>query len=124
MALGLPVMFFTIRDFAKIGQGTLAPWDPTQKLVVTGPYRYVRNPMISGVTCMLFGITLVANTVCHLVWATAFMVVNVIYTPLSEEPGLVKRFGDDYQLYKQHVPRWLPRLTPWEQPDAVHSQEQ
>ena len=43
-----------------------------------------------------------------------FLVVNAIYISLSEEPGLVKRFGDDYLTYKRNVPRWIPRLTPWE----------
>lgn len=84
--------------------------------MVNGVYRYVRNPMISGVISILFGITLIVNTVCHLAWAIIFTGVNMIYMPLSEEPGLLKRFGDDYRLYKQHVPRWLPRLTSWEQP--------
>ena len=120
MVIGLPLIIFTIRDFMRVGRGTLAPWDPTQRLVVTGLYRYVRNPMISGVISILFSVALIANTVCHLVWAVVFTVVNMIYMPLSEEPGLIKRFGDDYQLYKQHVPRWLPRLTPWEQPDTEH----
>ncbi|MCB0165215.1 MAG: phosphatidylethanolamine N-methyltransferase family protein [Anaerolineae bacterium] len=116
MVIGLPLVVLTIRDFARIGRGTLAPWDPTQKLVVSGMYRYVRNPMISGVISTLFGIALIFNTFCHLAWAIIFTGGNMIYMPLSEEPGLLKRFGDDYRLYKQHVPRWLPRLTPWEQP--------
>ena len=118
MVIGLPLVVLTIRDFARIGQGTLAPWDPTQKLVVSGTYRYVRNPMISGVICILFGLALMFNTVCHVAWTILFTVVNMIYMPVSEEPGLLNRFGDDYRLYQQHVPRWLPRFTPWEQPVA------
>lgn len=104
----------TIRDFIRIGQGTLAPWDPTQKLVISGMYRYIRNPMISGVISILFGIALSLNTVCHLAWAGLFTLANMIYIPLSEEPGLIHRFGEDYRLYQRHVPRWLPRLTAWE----------
>jgi protein-S-isoprenylcysteine O-methyltransferase Ste14 len=111
---GLSLLILTIRDFAKIGRGTLAPWNPTKKLVVQGVYRYVRNPMISGVIGILFGIALVLNTACHFGWAILFTVVNMIYIPLSEEPGLEERFGQDYRLYRQHVPRWIPRLTPWE----------
>ena len=111
---GLPLIVLTIRDLARIGQGTLAPWDPTQKLVVTGVYRYVRNPMISGVISILFGVALIFNTVCHLAWAGLFTLANMIYIPLSEEPGLIHRFGEDYRLYQRHVPRWLPRLTAWE----------
>jgi protein-S-isoprenylcysteine O-methyltransferase Ste14 len=111
---GLSLLILTIRNFVKIGRGTLAPWNPTKKLVVQGVYRYVRNPMISGVISVLFGIALVLNTVCHFGWAILFTVVNMIYIPLSEEPGLEERFGQDYRLYKQYVPRWIPRLTPWE----------
>ena len=113
---GFPLLIFTIRDFVKIGQGTLAPWDPTQELVVNGVYRYVRNPMISGVISILFGLTLILNSFCHLAWAILFSVANMIYMPLSEEPGLEQRFGNDYRLYQQNVPRWIPRLQPWEPP--------
>ena len=112
--IGLPLLFSTIRDFIKIGQGTLAPWDPTRKLVVHGVYRYVRNPMISGVISILFGIALLMNTVCHLAWAGLFTIANIIYMPLSEEPGLERRFGETYRVYKQNVPRWIPRLEPWD----------
>jgi len=110
---GLPMLFWTIREFGRSGLGTLAPWDPTQKLVVRGPYRHVRNPMISAVMAILFGQALLFNSLCQLAWATFFSLGNMIYIPRSEEPGLERRFGDDYRRYKQHVPRWLPRLRPW-----------
>ena len=113
---GFSLLFSTIRNFVEIGQGTLAPWDPTRKLVVHGVYRYVRNPMISGVISILFGIALTINSLCHLVWALLFTLANVIYMPLSEEPGLVDRFGSDYLIYQQNVPRWIPRLHPWDPP--------
>ena len=111
---GLPLLVLPIRDFVRIGMGTLAPWDPTQRLVVSGIYRYVRNPMITGVITILFGVAFLYNTVCHLIWAVLFTVVNMIYMPLAEEPGLERRFGDDYRRYKQNVPRWLPRPDPWD----------
>ena len=110
---GLPMLFWTIREFGRSGQGTLAPWDPTQKLVIRGPYRHVRNPMISAVMAILFGQALLLNSLCHLAWAIFFSLGNMLYIPRSEEPGLERRFGDDYRRYKQHVPRWLPRLRPW-----------
>jgi protein-S-isoprenylcysteine O-methyltransferase Ste14 len=110
---GLPMLAWTIGEFGRSGQGTLAPWDPTQKLVVRGPYRHVRNPMISAVMAILFGQALLFNSLCHLAWATFFSLGNMFYIPRSEEPGLERRFGDDYRRYKQHVPRWLPRLRPW-----------
>ncbi|MBT8453512.1 MAG: hypothetical protein KJO40_16230 [Deltaproteobacteria bacterium] len=83
VALGLTLMVTTLRLFARIGKGTLAPWDPTRHLAVEGPYRYVRNPMISGASFVILG------------------------------EALVKRFGEEYSEYARHVPRWIPRRTPW-----------
>jgi protein-S-isoprenylcysteine O-methyltransferase Ste14 len=91
----------------------LAPWDPTTRLVVRGPYRYVRNPMISGVLFILLGEAALFNSIPLLVWSAAFFAVNAVYFPLVEEPGLARRFGDDYERYKANVPRWLPRMRPW-----------
>jgi protein-S-isoprenylcysteine O-methyltransferase Ste14 len=115
---GLPMMFWTIREFGRSGQGTLAPWDPAQKLVVHGPYRHVRNPMISTVMVALFGQALLLNNLCQLAWATFFSLGNMLYIPRSEETGLERRFGDEYARYKRHVPRWVPQLRPWS-PDKV-----
>lgn len=112
--LGLVLMVATIRLFVTVGKGTLAPWNPTQRLVVRGIYRHVRNPMITGVCCILFGEAAAFGSPWLLGWFAAFCLVNLIYIPLREEPGLVKRFGDDYLLYKQNVPRWVPRMKPWE----------
>ncbi len=106
---GLPMLAWTIREFSRGGQGTLAPWDPARKLVIRGPYRHVRNPMISAVMAILFGQALLLNSLCQLVWAMFFSLGNVLYIPRSEEPGLERRFGDEYRRYERHVPRWLPR---------------
>lgn len=111
--VGLPLLAWTIREFGRSGKGTLAPWDPTQKLVVRGSYRHMRNPMISAVMAVLFGQALLLNSLCQLAWATFFSLGNMLYIPSSEEPGLQRRFGEEYALYKQHVPRWVPRLRPW-----------
>ena len=73
--------------FARVGKGTLAPWDATQRLVVVGPYRYVRNPMISGVLAILLGETLAFWSAPLLAWFAAVFAVNAIYMPLVEEPG-------------------------------------
>lgn len=94
-------------------EGTLAPWDPPRGLVVKGAYRYVRNPMISGVILVLLGEALVLRSLPHLCWMLAFTLLNLVYIPLSEEPGLERRFGDAYQRYRANVPRFIPRLTPW-----------
>lgn len=111
--LGLTLVIATVRLFAVVGKGTLAPWDPTRKLVVRGVYRHVRNPMISGVFCLLLGEAIGAGSLPLLAWAALFLAVNAVYIPLHEEPGLVKRFGAEYEEYRRNVPRWIPRLKGW-----------
>lgn len=113
IALGLVVVVSTIRLFATVGRGTLAPWDPTTRLVVRGPYRYVRNPMISGVLFILLGEAALFSSLALLVWFGLVLAVNAAYMPLVEEPGLQRRFGEDYERYRAHVPRWFPRVRPW-----------
>jgi protein-S-isoprenylcysteine O-methyltransferase Ste14 len=110
---GLRLMYRTISLFARAGDGTLAPWDPTRKLVVRGPYRYVRNPMITGVVCVLLGEAAMFGSLGILAWAGVFGALNAVWFPLVEEPGLRQRFGDEYETYRRHVPRWIPRRTPW-----------
>ena len=109
IGLGLGLIVNTIALFVRLGHGTLAPWDPTQKLVVRGVYRYVRNPMISAVFCVLLGEAVVLRSIHLLGWFVLFVALNLIYIPLVEEPRLERRFGDDYVQYKRDVPRWIPR---------------
>ena len=113
IGLGLLLMYLTITLFARAGKGTLAPWDPTERLVVAGPYRHVRNPMISGVLSMLLGEGMLLGSPGILICAAVFFAVNATYIPLVEEPGLVRRFGDEYVAYRRNVPAWIPRLRPW-----------
>lgn len=113
LAVGLVLVSWTIRLFATVGDGTIAPWDPTRKLVVLGPYRHVRNPMISGVAFVLVGEAFLLGSPPLALWFAAVVVTNAVYLPLVEEPGLRRRFGEDYELYAANVPRWLPRLRPW-----------
>jgi len=112
-AIGLLLFAASLRRFATEGKGTLAPWDPPRALVVRGPYRFVRNPMISGVVFVLFGEALVLLSRPHAVWAAAFLLLNLTYIPLFEEPQLAQRFGEPYRDYCNHVRRFLPRLRPW-----------
>ena len=114
IGIGLALVTWTVSLFARIGKGTLAPWDPTSRLVVVGPYRHVRNPMISGVLTVLLGEAALFGSLPLLVWFGAVFALNAIYFPLVEEPGLRERFGEDYDAYRANVPRWLPRLRPWE----------
>lgn len=113
LGLGLALFVASLRQFIVRGRGTLAPWDPPTHLVVEGPYRYVRNPMISGIAFVLFGEALLLLSPAHLLWASLFLLVNLIYIPLLEEPPLEIRFGDSYREYCRQVPRILPRLHPW-----------
>ncbi len=116
IGLGLLFIVRTVALFASVGQGTLAPWDPTSRLVVRGPYRHVRNPMISGVLCILLGEAALLGSVSLLIWFGAVFAVNAIYMPLVEEPGLARRFGSDYEAYRAHVRRWVPSARPWDPP--------
>jgi protein-S-isoprenylcysteine O-methyltransferase Ste14 len=110
---GLGLFVGSVGLFARVGRGTLAPWDPTRNLVAVGPYRYVRNPMISGVALMLLGEALFWSSTAVGLWAGGFLIINHVYFILAEEPGLEQRFGDAYRDYKAHVPRWIPRARPW-----------
>lgn len=115
--LGFAMALWTVSLLTKFGEGTPAPWDPPQKLVVRGPYRYVRNPMITSVLFMLLAETLLLQSWPIFCWMVFFYLANAFYFPLLEERSLEKRFGKDYLEYKKHVPRWIPRLTPWSPPE-------
>jgi protein-S-isoprenylcysteine O-methyltransferase Ste14 len=108
--IGLGLFSWCVSLFARIGHGTLAPWDPTRSLVAAGPYRYVRNPMITGVAAMLTGEALLWGSIVLGLWACVFIAINHAYFVLSEEPGLERRFGESYRVYKASVPRWIPRF--------------
>jgi protein-S-isoprenylcysteine O-methyltransferase Ste14 len=116
LVLGAVFFVTSLRRFVTEGDGTLAPWDPPRRLVIRGPYRYVRNPMISGVVLVLVGESLVLRSTAHAGWAATFLVINLVYIPLLEEPLLEQRFGAAYREYCRHVPRVMPRLRPWAQP--------
>jgi len=106
---GFGLFCWCVALFAREGRGTLAPWDPTQRLVAVGPYRYVRNPMISGVATVLAGLALFLGSWVLAVWFAVFVAFNFAYFVLVEEPGLEHRFGTPYREYKARVPRWIPR---------------
>jgi protein-S-isoprenylcysteine O-methyltransferase Ste14 len=110
VGLGVLLVYQTVALFATIGKGTLAPWDPPKALVIRGPYRYVRNPMISGVLAILLGEAVLFGSISILWWFLLFFAINALIMPLIEEPILESRFGSDYVDYKRAVPRWVPKL--------------
>ena len=110
---GIALFAATLFLFATRGRGTLAPWDPPARLVVAGPYRYVRNPMIAGVIFIIISEALIFRSLALAEWAALFLLINAIYFPLLEEPQLEARFGVEYRRYKRHVRRFIPRLRPW-----------
>ncbi len=113
IAAGLALWLWTVRLFSRVGEGTLAPWDPTRHLVVEGPYAHVRNPMISAVLAALLGEAALFGSRSILILAAAFSAINHAFFLLHEEPGLERRFGEEYREYKRAVPRWIPRRHPW-----------
>ena len=112
--IGLPCVW----EFAWRGLGTPAPFDPPRRLVVTGPYRYVRNPMYVGMGIAIAGFALVfphGATIFLGELAAAFALVFA-FIVVYEEPMLRHLFGDDYAEYCRNVRRWIPRLSPWYAP--------
>ncbi|MDR1145294.1 MAG: isoprenylcysteine carboxylmethyltransferase family protein [Verrucomicrobiales bacterium] len=116
LVAGLALAAWTMWLFDRVGKGTAAPWQPPRQLVIRGPYRHVRNPMIVSVLLMALAEALLLNAWSLAAYAAVFWAVNTVYFPLVEEKKLLQRFGDDYARYRRHVPRWLPRLTPWAPP--------
>ena len=113
ISYGLSIMYKTVILFADLGAGTLAPWDAAEHLVTVGLYAYMRNPMIVGVFIVQLGEAAILGSPGVAVWVALFMLTNIVYIPVFEEPGLEERFGQKYILYKENVPRWIPRRDPW-----------
>jgi protein-S-isoprenylcysteine O-methyltransferase Ste14 len=116
MAAGGSIMLKCVWDFAWTGRGTPAPFDPPRRLVVSGLYRYVRNPMYVGMGTFLVGEALFLPAVRYpmLITLAVLYVVVTAFVMLYEEPVLRAKFGEDYREYCRHVRRWLPRLTPFD----------
>ncbi len=108
---GLFLMVKSITDISNKGDGTLAPWSPTKKLVVTGLYRYVRNPMIIGVLITLIGESICTGSRKIFIWAIIFFIINNVFFFFFEERNLAKKFGEEYRKYKKEVPRWIPKFN-------------
>ena len=102
--------------FVREGRGTPAPVAPTERLVVGGLYRYVRNPMYLGVATTIVGQALLLARPVLALYAAAFVAVVATFVRFYEEPALVRQFGAEYEAYRRAVPAWRPRLRPWAAP--------
>jgi len=109
---GAPGVVDSFARFALQGLGTPAPIAPTQKLVVTGLYRYVRNPIYVGVVAVIFGQALLFADQRLLSYAALLWLFFHVWVLVIEEPTLKETFGAQYEDFRANVPRWVPRLTP------------
>ena len=113
IAAGVAPGFESARRFLAVGLGTLVPTAPTEHLVVSGFYRFVRNPMYVGVLIALIGEAVLFERRIMIVYPViVWMVVN-LFVCFYEEPTLTRRYGEEYLRFKRNVPRWVPRLRPW-----------
>lgn len=103
----------SFRRFAIEGLGTPAPIAPPQHLIVTGFYRYVRNPMYVGVVTVIAGEALILGDVRLLTYAAIVWFGFHVFVLAYEEPTLRGSYGAEYETFRANVPRWLPRFTPW-----------
>ncbi len=110
LGLGAAVALWTVLSFALVGNGTPAPFDPPKKLVITGPYRYVRNPMYLGAVSVVIGEGLLLQSAVVFFLAVLMWIFFHVLVVRYEEPDLRNRFGQEYQKYLNDVPRWLPRI--------------
>ena len=110
---GVPGVVDSFARFALEGLGTPAPIAPPQKLVVTGLYRYARNPIYTAVVTVILGQALLFGD-WRLHWYGALLWLFFhVWVVMIEEPTLKQTFGTEYERFRNNVPRWIPRLTPW-----------
>jgi len=112
MAVGLAVTAWSVFHFLKV-KGTPVPFNPPPKVVRTGPYRYARNPMLTGVFLLMFGIGFIVNSASLVFFFTPlYVLINVWELKKIEEPELVKRLGAEYIEYRRHTPMFIPGYRP------------
>lgn len=113
LGAGLAVLLSAFVRFVTEGSGTPAPVAPTQRLVIGGMYRYVRNPMYLAVLAIVLGQALVSWRPILIAYAAVVATAFVAFVRGYEEPTLRRTFGDRYEVYRRAVPGWWPRLRPW-----------
>ena len=116
IAAGAPLLLDCFIRFAIQGLGTPAPIAAPQRLVVTGIYRHTRNPMYVAVFFLTLGQALLFGSIPMLEYTLAITTGFIAFVLLYEEPTLRRKFGADYEQYRRHVPRWIPRLKPYNAP--------
>ena len=107
---GLGLAGWCVYLFNTQGQGTPVPLDPPKRFVATGPYRFVRNPMMLGMFLILAGEAALCRSIIIFLYLLLASTVIHLVVRLWEEPDLARRFGSSYAAYRQQVPRWIPRL--------------
>jgi protein-S-isoprenylcysteine O-methyltransferase Ste14 len=110
---GLPILLDSFARFALQGLGTPAPVYPTRHLVVSGLYRYVRNPMYVAVVSLILGQGLLFGSIRVFEYGIAAWVAFYLFVLIYEEPTLRNTYGPEYEQFCANVPRWIPRLRPW-----------
>lgn len=118
VAAGAAVLLDAFARFVHEGLGTPAPIAPTQRLVVGGLYRHVRNPMYLAVEATVVGQALLLGRPVLLAYAGILAVAFWAFVRSYEEPTLARRYGREYDAYRRAVPGWVPRLRPWD-PDET-----
>jgi protein-S-isoprenylcysteine O-methyltransferase Ste14 len=113
LVVGLVVLLDAFARFVREGLGTPAPVAPTERLVVGGLYRYVRNPMYLAVGTIIVGQALLLGQLILIPYAALFGLAVWTFVRRYEEPTLVRQFGAEYEEYRRAVPAWWPRSTPW-----------
>ncbi|MDD3729977.1 MAG: isoprenylcysteine carboxylmethyltransferase family protein [Endomicrobiaceae bacterium] len=111
--IGIFFAVWTVYLFWSKGNGTPGPWAPPINLVIEGPYKYTRNPMITSVLFMLLALSIFFLSFGIFIWFIIFLAVNIIYLRLVEEKKLKIRFGEEYIKYNKSVPMWIPSLKPY-----------
>ena len=113
LVLGAVLLLETFSRFALQGLGTPAPIAPTKTLVVTGSYRFVRNPMYVAVVSLILGQGLLFGNAAVLAYGLLVWLAVHLFVLGYEEPTLSGAYGEQYDRYRSNVRRWIPRLTPW-----------
>jgi protein-S-isoprenylcysteine O-methyltransferase Ste14 len=122
VAIGTVIALWCVFTFVFIGKGTPAPFDPPRKLVIRGPYRFVRNPMYIGAGMTLAGAALYYESLSILIYTGLFFLITHLFVVLYEEPTLRRTFGDEYEAYCRRTTRWWPRPSKKEEGKRINGE--